>query len=79
MDAQPFQGRYGTAAQGGGLAHISFRVADQDVDQMVSFLSDRGIETVHPARAPAQGPMTEPIVHGWMPAAAVFFRDPDGH
>jgi lactoylglutathione lyase len=23
--------------------------------------------------------MTEPIVHGWMPAAAVFFKDPDGH
>jgi lactoylglutathione lyase len=21
----------------------------------------------------------EPIVHGWMPAAAVFFKDPDGH
>ena len=23
--------------------------------------------------------MEEPTVHGWMPAAAVFFRDPDGH
>ena len=23
--------------------------------------------------------MHEPIVHGWMPAAAVFFLDPDGH
>ncbi|MDX1645095.1 MAG: DinB family protein, partial [Thermoanaerobaculia bacterium] len=26
-----------------------------------------------------EGPMSEPVVHGWMPAAAVFFRDPDGH
>jgi hypothetical protein len=23
--------------------------------------------------------MKEPIVHGWMPAASVFFKDPDGH
>jgi catechol 2,3-dioxygenase-like lactoylglutathione lyase family enzyme len=59
--------------------HISFRVAEQDVDQMVSFLCERGIETVHPVGAPVQGPMKEPIVHGWMPAAAVFFKDPDGH
>jgi lactoylglutathione lyase len=24
-------------------------------------------------------PTTEPSVIGWMPAAAVYFRDPDGH
>ena len=59
--------------------HISFRVAEEDVDRMVPYLLDRGIEPVHPPHAPVQGPMNEPIVHGWMPAAAVFFRDPDGH
>lgn len=59
--------------------HISFRVAEKDVDQMVPYLCERGIEPVHPPRAPIQGPMNEPIVHGWMPAAAVFFKDPDGH
>lgn len=59
--------------------HVSFRVAEQDADQMVPYLLERGIEPVHPARAPVQGPMREPIVHGWMPAAAVFFKDPDGH
>jgi lactoylglutathione lyase len=59
--------------------HISFRIAEEQVDSMVSWLRERGIETEHPPRAPVQGPMTEPIVHGWMPAAAVFFRDPDGH
>ena len=41
-----------------------------------------------PARLAAQGvtplsffgePATEPSVIGWMPAAAVYFRDPDGH
>jgi hypothetical protein len=58
--------------------HISFRVAEKDVDQMVHHLRERGIEPVHPPAAPVQGPMREPIVHGWMPAAAVF-SDPDGH
>ena len=26
-----------------------------------------------------EGPTAEPSVIGWMPAASVFFRDPDGH
>jgi lactoylglutathione lyase len=59
--------------------HVSFRIAEKDVDQMVDRLRERGIEPVHPPAAPLQGPMEEPIVHGWMPAAAVFFKDPDGH
>ena len=59
--------------------HISFRVAEEDVDRMVPYLRERGIEPIHPPTAPALGPMDEPIVHGWMPAAAVFFRDPDDH
>jgi lactoylglutathione lyase len=59
--------------------HVSFRVTAEHVDGMVPWLRDRGIEPIHPPRAPIQGPMKEPIVHGWMPAAAVFFRDPDGH
>ncbi len=46
---------------------------------MIPYLRDRGIEPSHPPTAPLQGPMDEPIVHGWMPAAAVFFRDPEGH
>ena len=59
--------------------HISFRVAKGDADLMVHHLREHGIEPVHPPAAPLQGPMNEPIVHGWMPAAAVFFRDPDEH
>ena len=72
--------RASTSAEGSGRRqHISFRVAEEDADQMISFLRERGIDPVHPPAAPVQGPMNEPIVHGWMPAAAVFFRDPDGH
>jgi lactoylglutathione lyase len=59
--------------------HISFRIAEEQVDRMVPWLRGHGIEPEHPPRAPIQGPMSEPIVHGWMPAAAVFFKDPDGH
>lgn len=59
--------------------HISFRVAEDDVDEMIPFLREREIDPIHPPAAPVQGPMNEPIVHGWMPAAAVFFKDPDGH
>jgi len=60
-------------------SHLALRVPEARVDQMVPDLRRLGIEPLHPAHAPLQGPMTEPIVHGWMPAAAVFFRDPDGH
>jgi len=59
--------------------HLAFRVPEQDADSMIPFLRERGVEPTHPSTAPIQGAMAEPIVHGWMPAAAVFFRDPDGH
>ena len=59
--------------------HVSFRVAEKDVDRMIPYLVEREIEPLHPPTAPIQGPMSEPIVHGWMPAASVFFKDPDGH
>lgn len=59
--------------------HVSFRVSTEEVDRIVPWLRERGITPVHPPTAPLDGPMDEPIVHGWMPAAAVFFRDPDDH
>lgn len=59
--------------------HVAFRVAGQDADRMVPMLEERGIRPLHPPTAPERGRMREPIVHGWMPAAAVFFRDPDEH
>lgn len=59
--------------------HVAFRVAAADADRMMAWLEERGIRPAHPPTAPEQGAMREPIVHGWMPAAAVFFRDPDGH
>jgi catechol 2,3-dioxygenase-like lactoylglutathione lyase family enzyme len=60
-------------------SHIALRVPEARIDDVIPDLERRGIEPVHPPHAPLQGRMREPIVHGWMPAAAVFFRDPDGH
>lgn len=59
--------------------HVAFRVSSDDLDRVVPWLRKRGIEPTHPPGAPLTGSMDEPIVHGWMPAASVFFRDPDGH
>lgn len=59
--------------------HLAFRWPEEEVDEMVPWLRERGIEPVHPSTAMGKGPMEEPIVHGWMPAAAVFFQDPDGN
>lgn len=55
--------------------HVAFRVTKDDLldaskrlkAQGISPLSFFGVET------------KEPSVIGWMPAAALYFRDPDGH
>jgi lactoylglutathione lyase len=64
----------GSAPMGISL-HVAFKASLEDVldapDRLrgldVTPLTFFGIET------------TEPSVIGWMPAAAVYFRDPDGH
>ena len=55
--------------------HVAFEVTIDDLldapkrleSQSITPLSFFGAET------------TEPSVIGWMPAAALYFRDPDGH
>lgn len=55
--------------------HISFRVDLEDMNRSIRALRQAGVEP-----RPAFGqPATEPIVFSWMPAASVFFDDPDGH
>jgi lactoylglutathione lyase len=59
----------------GMTLHIAFRLALDDVLGACERLTARGI-------APLSffgEPTTEPSVIGWMPAAAVYFADPDGH
>lgn len=56
--------------------HFAFRVADEHVDQLRPFLAKRGIEIVEDfGTAPAE----QPVVHPWIPAAAIYFEDSDGN
>jgi lactoylglutathione lyase len=55
--------------------HIAFDMALDDVLAAPKTLRSRGVEPLSFFGEPAD----EPSVIGWMPAAAVYFRDPDGH
>jgi lactoylglutathione lyase len=55
--------------------HIAFAVELDAVLAAPSALRAAGVEPLDFDRQPTD----EPCVFGWMPAAAVFFRDPDGH
>lgn len=55
--------------------HLAFEVALDDVLAAPRRLRARGVEALSFFGAPA----AEPSVLAWMPAAAVYFRDPDGH
>src|SRR4051812_10945828 len=55
--------------------HVAFTVSLDDVLAAPAKLRERGIEPL----SFFGDPTDEPSVIGWMPAAAVYFRDPDGH
>jgi len=55
--------------------HVAFGVEIADVLGAPAELQRQGIEPLSFFAEPAD----EPSVIGWMPAAAVYFRDPDGH
>lgn len=55
--------------------HFAFQVKPDDLLQAPEWLAERGIAVVPMfGREPK-----EPIVHPWMPAATVYFEDPDGN
>lgn len=56
--------------------HIAFQVELDEVVRSVGVLRSKGITP----RDGGGGPeIDEPIVFPWMPAASVYFDDPDGH
>ncbi len=55
--------------------HIAFDLPLEDVLAAPDALRARGVEPLSFFVEPAD----EPSVIGWMPAAAIYFRDPDGH
>jgi lactoylglutathione lyase len=55
--------------------HIAFDMSLPDVLAAPSVLRDQGVQPLSFFGEPSD----EPSVIGWMPAAAVYFRDPDEH
>jgi lactoylglutathione lyase len=64
----------GSAPMGMQL-HVAFDVSLEDVLAASGSLRAQGIEPLSFFGEPAH----EPSLIGWMPAAAIYFRDPDGH
>jgi lactoylglutathione lyase len=58
-----------------GTMHIAFAASLDDVLQAPQALRAMGVAALD---FDAQ-PTDEPVVLAWMPAASVYFRDPDGH
>jgi lactoylglutathione lyase len=76
---QPGQAMLGLWSLGsapmGMVLHVAFEVGLDEVLEAPALLRAQGV-------APLSffgEPTSEPSVIGWMPAAAVYFRDPDGH
>jgi lactoylglutathione lyase len=55
--------------------HVAFRVSLEDVMNACEGLRSRGVTPLSFFATET----SEPSVIGWMPAAAVYLRDPDGH
>ena len=55
--------------------HVAFQVALSDLHEAPSRLQRAGIEPRDLAGLPTE----EPVVLAWMPAASVYFRDPDNN
>jgi lactoylglutathione lyase len=64
----------GSAPMGLSL-HVAFKASLEDVMDACDRLRARGVTPLSFFATET----TEPSVIGWMPAAAVYFRDPDGH
>jgi lactoylglutathione lyase len=64
----------GSAPMGLSL-HVAFKVPLEDVMQACNRLRSRGVTPLSFFATET----SEPSVIAWMPAAAVYFRDPDGH
>lgn len=65
----------GRSAPVSGTSHIAFGAALADVVAAPETLKRFGITALDFDGRPT----TEPVVLAWMPAASVYFRDPDGH
>jgi lactoylglutathione lyase len=68
-------GLWETSAPIGMHLHFAFSVREEDVIRSVDVLRAAGVAPLGFGGEPTD----VPVVLGWMPAVAVYFRDPDGH
>ena len=47
--------------------HFAFMIDEGDIDWAANVLKEKGVE------------IDGPVVHDWMPAKSVYFKDPDGN
>ncbi|BBI33924.1 VOC family protein [Cohnella abietis] len=74
-DKQHMLGLWQTSEEKMQKRHFAFNVSVDDLINSPQYLFERNISL-----KPVFGRGTdEPIVHSWMPAAAVYFDDPDGN
>jgi catechol 2,3-dioxygenase-like lactoylglutathione lyase family enzyme len=55
--------------------HLAFEVALEDLPGSIAHLKALGIQPLDFQQAPGDAP----VVFSWMPAAGIYFKDPDGH
>ncbi len=55
-------------------SHFAFNVDVAEIEKSVAWLNSKCLVPTD-----SEKPIDEPIVHPWMPAASVYFLDPDGH
>jgi lactoylglutathione lyase len=58
------------------LRHMAFRVNYEDINQMIPFLNNQGVDIL-PGWNKANP--NEPLVYPWLGSASVFFNDIDGN
>jgi catechol 2,3-dioxygenase-like lactoylglutathione lyase family enzyme len=56
-------------------SHFAFTIDEADIQPALERLRAAGIEALDGSNRPT----ADPIVHAWMPACAIYFRDPDGN
>jgi catechol 2,3-dioxygenase-like lactoylglutathione lyase family enzyme len=56
-------------------SHFAFKVNYDEIKNSVQWLKDRGIESISAFGHEGK----EPVVLTWMPAASLYFLDPDGN
>ena len=73
---EPMLGLWSLGSAPMGLSlHVAFKVSLADVMNACERLRSQGVTPLSFFATET----AEPSVIGWMPAAAVYFRDPDGH